>query len=150
VVRIFSQGPLELELPRLLAAARTHFSADLEVLSAGPPPVQSALLRLASASYSADFQLSVRAAEPADHADADLAERAGGASGMAGLARRCLVILELRAAATGPRWDEDPALLKLCAIIASVTLGPVLPPDRSTLLGVRSSMERLERALGKS
>jgi hypothetical protein len=53
-------------------------------------------------------------------------------------------------------WQVEPdldvdltATLMLCAIIASVVLGPVLPPDDSTLFGVRGAMERVERLLNQ-
>jgi hypothetical protein len=151
VVRIFAQGPAELDLPRLLGAARSYFSASLEVLHAPPPPAPSALLRLSSSAhgYSGDFEVRARPVRDEDHVAADAAELRGKAAGMAGLARRCPTVLELRASSTAPAWNEDAALLNLCAILASVTLGPVLPPDASTLFGVRGAMERVEKVLGK-
>jgi hypothetical protein len=151
VIRVFVQGPAELDLPRLLAAARAHFSASLEVLQAPPPPITTALVRLESPNggYSGAFQLVVRSARPEDHADAEQAELAGKAAGMAGLARRCQSLWEVRASTSAPPWAHDAALLNLCAILASVALGPVLPADLSTLFGVRGAMERVERAIGK-
>jgi hypothetical protein len=135
VIRIFAQGPPELDLPRLLGAARTHFSADLEVLKAH--------------GYSGDFEVRLRRVSTEDQRAAEHAELAGKAAGMAGLARRCANVWEVRASESAPAWFEDPALLNLCAILASVALGPVLPVDLSTLFGVRGAMERVERALGK-
>ncbi len=151
MIRVFAQGPPELDLPRLLAAARTHFSASLEVLQAPPPPVARALVRLESPrhGYAGDFELRLRSAGPEDHVDAERAELAGKAAGMAGLARRCEHLLEIRASASAPAWADNAALLNLCAILASVTLGPVLPADCSTLFGVRGAMERVERVLGQ-
>ena len=46
--------------------------------------------------------------------------------------------------------ELDPALLNLCAILASVALGPVLTPDESALFGVRGAMERVEAVVGRS
>ncbi|HVJ21700.1 MAG TPA: hypothetical protein VM686_40125 [Polyangiaceae bacterium] len=151
VIRIFAQGQPELDLPRLLAAARTHFSASLEVLHAPPPPMKTAHVRLegARSAYSGDFEITARAARPEDHSAADQAELAGRAAGMAGLARRCPNVWEIRRVDAARPWDEDAALLNLCAILASVALGPVLPPDSSTLFGVRGAMERVERSLGR-
>ncbi len=121
------------------------------MLQAPPPPITTALVRLESPSggYSGNFQLVVRSARLEDHADADRAELAGKAAGMAGLARRCQSLWEVRAAASAPPWGDDAALLNLCAILASVALGPVLPADLSTLFGVRGAMERVERVIGK-
>ena len=46
--------------------------------------------------------------------------------------------------------EESPleaARLTLAGICASVALGPVLPPDGSTLFGVRGAIERRDKAL---
>lgn len=146
MIRVFAQGPAALDLPRLLGAARAHFEASVEVESAAAPPVvHSAVLRVTSArhGYSGRYEVRARGAVERDYAEADAAEERGRAAGMASLARRCPSLFELT-----PGDLTDPGALNLCAIIASVSLGPALPPDGSTLLGVRSSMERLERLLG--
>jgi hypothetical protein len=150
VIRVFAQGPAELALARLLSSARSHFSATVEVLDAPPPPVTSATLRLdsTSAGYAGDFRVSVRMASAADYAAADRAELAGRAAGMASLARRCPSVWEVSGTDDRP-WERDAALLNLCAILASVALGPVLPSDASTLFGVRGAMERVEAVLGR-
>ena len=54
------------------------------------------------------------------------AEQTGRAGGMAALAGRCTHVWTIDCAA------EDAALFNLCAILASIALGPVLPPDEST------------------
>jgi hypothetical protein len=150
VIRVFAQGPAELDLSRVLQSARQHFSASVEVLHAPPPPVTTALLRLTSPhGYDGDFRVTLRPVRDEDRSDADQAELAGRAAGMAGLARRCPTLWEIESAPSAPAWSEDAALLNLCAILASVALGPVLPDDRSTLFGVRGAMERVERALGR-
>ncbi len=149
VVRIFAQGPPRLDLARFLGAARQHFSASLEVRSADQE-LRSAVLHLESArhGYAGTYAVRVRAAEDADYIEADAAEARGRAAGMAALARRCASVWEVAAERAGDsNWDE-PALVNLCAILASVALGPVLPEDGSTLLGVRSAMERVEKLVG--
>ena len=64
---------------------------------------------------------------------------------MAALAGRCQFVWWL-----SPGAEESPPLLNLCAILASVALGPVLPADESALFGVRGAMERFERLVGRS
>ena len=60
---------------------------------------------------------------------------------MSTLATRCAHLWELE-----PVSDAPPAAtLNLCALLASIALGPVLPPDIATLFGVRGAMERVER-----
>jgi hypothetical protein len=60
---------------------------------------------------------------------------------MAALARRCASVWQVEPQAP----ESEAATHNLCAIMASVALGPVLPPDDSTLFGVRGAMERVER-----
>jgi hypothetical protein len=63
---------------------------------------------------------------------------------MGALARRCPTIWDLEPDPGTP----EPATLNLCALLAATALGPVLPPDTSTLLGVRSAMVRVEELSG--
>ncbi|HEV8245785.1 MAG TPA: hypothetical protein VGP93_08450 [Polyangiaceae bacterium] len=152
-VRIFAQGEPRLDLPRLLQAMRNHFSASLEVLRADQS-CSWAVLRIESErhGYSGNFRVNARLAQTSDYVAADEAELRGRAAGMAGLARRCHTVLEILPEAEHQLEQasalDDAPLVNLCAVLASVALGPVLPEDGSTLLGVRSSMERLERLLG--
>jgi hypothetical protein len=60
---------------------------------------------------------------------------------MATLAARCPTVWLIDECE--PR--SQAALLNLCAILASVALGPVLPDDDSTLFGVRGAMERVAK-----
>lgn len=88
-----------------------------------------------------DFLVVARPATDADYARARNAELRGRASGMAGLAMRCHTVLVV-----DPSPDTSTGLLlEFCALLAAVGLGPVLPPDDSTLLGVRSARERASR-----
>jgi hypothetical protein len=82
---------------------------------------------------------------PDDLEEAKRAEARGQAAGMSALAERCAYVLEI-----GPvegnvaeQPPEDSAALALAGVTASVVLGPILPPDHSTLFGVRGAMERL-------
>jgi hypothetical protein len=141
-LRIFAQGPLD--LPRIVSAGTTHFGLDVEVLAA--PTSSEVRLRVAQAGlYSGEFDLRVRPASTSDLADAERAEEAGRAAGMASLAARCPNVWEVTSEG-GPSLD-DPAALALCSVLTSVALGPALPADRSTLLGIRSSQERLKQRL---
>lgn len=72
---------------------------------------------------------------------ADEAEARAGGGGLAGLARRCPTVWCL--ARDGA---EDPAALRIAAILASVLLGPVLDPAVPELFGVKTARERLEAA----
>ncbi len=141
-LRIFSQNPLD--LPRLVSAGTTHFGIDVEVLAAATS--SEARLRASRPGlYSGDFVVRVRPVTEADLADAERAERAGHAAGMASLARRCAEVWEI--SGHGEPSLEDPATLALCSVLTSVALGPALPADLSTLLGIRSSQERLKQRL---
>ena len=46
-----------------------------------------------------------------------------------------------------PEGEAPAAItLELAGLLASVALGPVLPPDDSTLFGVRGARERAQKA----
>jgi hypothetical protein len=62
------------------------------------------------------------------------------------LASRCPSVWEVHPEAGA----SEAACLNLCAILAAVALGPTLPPDASTLFGVRGAMQRLEALTGSS
>lgn len=148
--RVFSQQPdLVAALPQLLAHARRFFAAELEVLSASPPQRPELAtahvgLRLESARYPGrgTFQLESRATTDEDRAAAERAEVRGKAGGMAQLAARCPVVWVV----TRDGEVTGSAELQLSGLLASVALGPVLPPDESTLYGVRGAIERAEKA----
>lgn len=144
-MRVFAQREtLALDLAELLRATHRHFEATLEVQSASPD-AHSANVELGSSKHGfhGTFSLSTRAATEQDWADARLAEERGRAGGMATLAARCKTVWLLEA--VGP--NDERARLNLCAILAAVALGPVLPDDGATLFGVRGAMERLEKLL---
>jgi hypothetical protein len=154
--RVFAQTQERgLDLAPWVRNAKRFFEATLEVLDApqrtpaDESPLPSwALVRIASArrGFQANFRVESRTALAADWEAARRAERKGSAGGMGELAARCPHIWELKPAAEA----SEAATLNLCALLASVALGPVLPPDESTLFGIRGAMERLERLTGPS
>ena len=73
------------------------------------------------------------------------AEARGRAAGMAALAERCGQVWTIES--VGESDAIDATYLTLAAICASVALGPVLPPDGSTLFGVRGAIERRDKSL---
>ena len=144
-VRVFAQRPdLTIDLPELLRATRSYFDVSLDVQSRTDPGDQVELV-LRSDKHDYEGRLSIRSRPRSafDLADAQQAEAVGRASGMSLLAERCPTIWEVEP--VGP--DSELARLNLCAILASVALGPVLPDDCSTLYGVRGAMERVARLL---
>jgi hypothetical protein len=139
--RVFSQQPdLTAALPKLLQHARRFFAAEVEVLASQP----DVRLRLDSARYPGrgTFRIATRPTTDDDRFAAEAAEARGRAGGMALLAARCPAVWVVT-----PESDvTGTAELQLTALLASVALGPVLPPDQSTLYGVRGAMERAEKA----
>jgi hypothetical protein len=141
---VFSQiSDLRVNAADLLGATRRYFDAELEVLSEAQGPAPHALhLRLTTPSHTGEFIVRARPATREDLERARQAELNGRAAGMASLAERCPTIWLIEARA--PR--SESALFNLCAILASVALGPVLPDDSSTLFGVRGALERVTNA----
>ncbi len=142
-MRVFAQREtLTLDLAEILRTTRRYFEATLEVIEASQER-DSARVELTDArhGFRGTFSLSTRAVSEQDLTDAGLAEERGRAGGMSMLAARCKTIWLLET--IGP--DSELARLNLCAILAAVALGPVLPDDNSTLFGVRGAMERLEK-----
>jgi hypothetical protein len=141
---VFAQalGP-GVDTASLAANAQRYFKATLK---ASPAENTSGATRIEIAGprgVSGTFSIVLRARTPADLSRARIAEERGRAAGMASLAERCPFVWEVE-----PEAGVDlTATLMLCAIIASAALGPVLPPDDSTLFGVRGAMERVERLL---
>jgi hypothetical protein len=139
----------EVDVARLRSHASQFFGASFEVV--GKPAVrgmgkdQVTELRLALRTQGgADigFTLVSRPVENADMIAAREAEARGNVPGMGALAERCARVWELREPTDAP----VATVYLLCALLASVALGPVLPPDHSTLMGVRSARERATEA----
>lgn len=133
---IFAQAPEpRVDPAALVRNATRHFRADVEILEERAGTLR---LKLGDAS----FALHARVRSDADLERARRAETRGRAAGMADLAARCPTV-----------WEVEPepgaaerAFHQLCAVLAITALGPVLPPDDSTLYGVRGAMERAQKA----
>jgi hypothetical protein len=147
-ILIFAQAAsARVDLVKLLGNARKFFEAELEVLEETQLDADRSRVRLRLHSnkhgYAGSFVVLSRPAGPDDRFEAQAAEARGQATGMSLLAEKCGFVWELTPDPRVPR----AATLNLCGILASVALGPVMPEDRSTLYGVRGSMERLEKLL---
>lgn len=126
----------------LRVQAATHFQSRLWSLVADPPgPEGRTHLAVSGPLGEGEFLVTARAATSADQERARRAEALGRAAGMAGLAARCKTVLVIEPL----RETPDRVMLELCAVCAATVLGPILPPDDSTLLGVRSARERAAR-----
>jgi hypothetical protein len=126
--------------------ATKYFGGGFEAAPGGPafavqPPADVVLVLFTVRGTSATFSVGVRRVTPEDLAAASRAEARGNAFGMAALAARCSHVWRVSVAGEAPPW----LLLECCALLASVALGPILPPDEDTLMGVRSARERAEK-----
>jgi hypothetical protein len=152
--RIFSQTPdAALDPAAIVRAATRFFEADIDVQSSrrsDEAPFEGAELVVDLESkrrnLAARFTIRTRLASAEDYQAAREAEARGRAGGMGLLAARCPSVWEVHPEA----GVSEAACLNLCAILAAVALGPTLPPDSSTLFGVRGAMERLEALTGAS
>lgn len=140
---VFSQTPEgRIDAARIIANARSYFfhlSAD--ILAAPDPATLRIELSSASEGWTARFTITSRPATRDDVANAGMAEARGQATGMSLLAERCGAVWEV-----APEGDvPDHALLDACALLASVALGPVMPPEIDTLFGVRGARERADK-----
>lgn len=149
---VFAQATdAHIPIARIVNNARSYFPIDVEILSqraepGGPSPETTTVqVRVELDGASACFQIRSRHATRDDYIAAEEAEARGSASGMSLLARRCDYCWLME-----PDDDADEATIwSLCALLASVALGPVLPDDHSTLMGVRGATERARELLGK-
>lgn len=120
--------------------AVTHFDASIALIEQPSAP-DDYLLELHLGAERARFTLHVRSVTDADITIAAEAEERGRAAGMAALAARCSYVWLVIPHAATPEWIT----WECCALLALTALGPVLPEDRSTLLGVRSAKLRADR-----
>ncbi len=140
---VFSQDPQRLpDVDRLAAQAAKFFGSQLELVERTASHVRVKMVSSRPA-FAEELTIDARDVTHDDLANARDAEAKGRAAGMGTLAEKCKVVWEVRC-----RRDRGcaVALLTLCAVCASVALGPVLPPDHSTLFGVRGAIERRDRA----
>jgi len=136
-ILLFAQTA-RVDVEALVGTARTHGRVELAATAASPTEL-SLLLRLED--RVASFRARVRPATAEDHARAVAAARRGRAGGMDVLARRCPTVWELEVVDASPRetW-------LLCAALASALLGPILPPDDATLVGVKGARLMAQKA----
>jgi len=137
---VFSQHPdPSLDVPAWNRHAERFFATQLTLVSVEGQA--EALVRVAPETGTAKARrVSARACTAADLALADAAEaRHGG--GLGGLAHRCPTVWTIAC-----EGDDDPAALRLAAILASVGLGPVLDARGPELFGVKTARAKLERA----
>ena len=140
---VFSQSSdTVLPIERLAAQARAHFDAIVSVIR--PSDSDGACLCYTARGVRGDFDVSIRRADTGDWETARQAERI--AAGLADLAARCKAVWTIEARDEPPQW----LAFEFSALLASVALGPIVPPDRSTLLGVRSAREHANRLRGGS
>lgn len=157
--RVFAQSaPGQLDIAALLRQAKRFFEAELSVLSqrglldsaphgvTGEWPSLSVRLESARRGFWGEYRVTCREASGPDWDTAREAEVRGRATGMGLLAARCPSVWEIEPL----EQSCDAALLNLCAVLASLALGPVLPDDEATLYGVRGAMERVEAKSGRS
>ena len=141
---VFSQEPGCPSFERLATHAARFFSTALELRE---QTEESVVIRLVCSrpALHGDFRIASRATTRDDLMSAREAEARGRAGGMAALAEKCKQIWAIER--VGAESPHEAARLTLAAICASVALGPVLPPDGSTLFGVRGAIERRDQAL---
>jgi len=125
---------------RLAHEAREHFGSHVEIEEPIHAAPSEGLLhvRMQSHGVAARFTIATRAASGDDVLRARHAEQNGGAGGMSALAARCGVV-----------WMIEPEdgtvefrLFELCALLALIGLGPILPPDDATLFGFAGAARR--------
>jgi hypothetical protein len=145
--RIFAQAKeAVLDPAAIVRTATRFFEAEVEIESFEAPSLLVVRLTSARRALAGTFRIEARCATAEDYDAARAAEERGRAGGMGLLAARCPSIWEI---ATQGDLSEA-SMLNLCAVLAAVALGPTLPPDESTLYGVRGAMERLEALTGRS
>jgi hypothetical protein len=120
--------------------AATHFDASIALTEQSSAP-GAYFVELIVGAERAKFMVQTRSVTDADITFAAEAEARGRAAGMAALAARCAYVWVVTPDAAAPEWFT----WECCALLALTALGPVLPEDRSTLLGVRSARARAER-----
>lgn len=147
IYRVFTQSERgSFDPVKLVQHARRFFSSELELLDArgSAPEFSSLRLRLTSPERAAlDVQVTRRRTEPADLTAAERAEHNGRSAGMSLLAARCAHVWDVDV--PGSDLETTRGALLLCGVLASVGLGPALPPDESGLFGVRGALERADK-----
>jgi hypothetical protein len=141
--RVFSQSAApDLPLDGLAGHAGGSFRVDaIDPRQASPLPSARVTITAPSAPSGGageSVELLARLASDRDVDEARAAALRGKASGMDRLAERCPTLIEAEFSDDAP----EEMVFGFCAALAVVTLGPILPPDGATLLGVRSARVR--------
>ncbi len=135
MIRVFSQSS-DLAWGTLEGRCRALFGPRVAVHW-----LESGRISLDLSPASGEYRLQSRAASDADWEAADRAEaRSPSAGGLSLLARRCHWLIELTIGVEtglGPRYA-------LLGTLTQLGLGPALPEDESTLLGIRGYRQLLE------
>lgn len=140
--RIFpAEKDNEIDTARLVQNARLYFGSRVEILEYEPRRRLQAKITGPSDGAPVEVDLVVRKISRKDREDIRDAEHRGGAAGMGGLTARSPVLWEL----TTPDDAEEANILAFVAALASIALGPVLPPDNETLYAIQGAMERAAR-----
>ncbi len=105
-----------------------------------PPPVGDVLVAFSSFGARSVFAITKRATTTEDVSRARDAEVRMHTAGLAGLAARCAWIFVVVPEAAAIEWMA----WECSALVASVSLGPVLSSDGATLVGVKSARARAE------
>ena len=131
---------------KLVLHATQFFGTKLEILGHKPagrkdqPAETRIAFRSTQDNFDATFTLITRTVQTADLRAARDAEVRGQVPGMGTLAEDCHHVWEVSAGNDVP----EKASYLLCAVLASVALGPILPPEHDTLLTVRSARARAD------
>ncbi len=133
------EGSIDFE--KLQRHALQFFDSRVDVLESGSREVHVGL-RCPLRGMDLGLQVHVRKRKFVERRIILDAEARGQVSGMGELAEACDYVWEVE-----PQQDSKGALW-FCAILASVGLGPIMPPDCSTLLGVRAVRERFKAEEG--
>lgn len=117
--------------------AERHFDLSLAV-TRDPSGVR---VDVKAENAAGSYLITVRQRTAADLARAEIAEQHGAASGMSALAARCGVVWVVEASPESRDW----LTWDFCALLALTALGPILPEDGATLLGVKSARALAQR-----
>jgi hypothetical protein len=123
----------------LVSRARSEASTELVIEEIIAAPFGNAL-RLYASRGESDVRVTVvpRAATATDlNAVRDVEQRTR-SEGLGDLAARCPLVIELSA----EPGTQRSLVLEIAALVASMTLGPVLPLERDAIFGVRGARER--------
>jgi len=144
---VFAQLPdARLDLPVWQRHAAQFFAAEVALTrpkryGASPPQTDAAHLVLTPRG-GAPILRSIFL-RPRSEDDLRAAEQAEGGGGLALVAKRCPMVVLVHA--DGGTDAPDAGSLHVAALLASVLLGPLMPPDRKSILGPKSARQELEK-----